>query len=217
MLYEVTWYYRNKKHVNAFYSEMDATADCELQSKTYGNVDLFTVDERDEVEQVIRRRRCLRGDWVEDEPMNLYRSEDMEDNTIITDGVAAEAKLTKEEKAAARLKARELKNEEKAAAKAAKASAPKEKRSKYPAGSTIHIVVDKNPKKAGSKSEHSFSLYKEGMTVEAYLKAGGHDPSGNIAWDVAHKFIEVIPGPGAAAGEPGHTHGHAMQDESGIA
>jgi len=36
----------------------------------------------------------------------------------------------------------------------------------------IHILVDENPKRPGSKSAARFNLYREGMTVQAALDAG---------------------------------------------
>jgi hypothetical protein len=53
----------------------------------------------------------------------------------------------------------------------------------------ITLLVNKNPKKDGSKSAKRFALYKNGMSVLDFLKAGGL--LADINYDVAHKSIEV--------------------------
>lgn len=53
----------------------------------------------------------------------------------------------------------------------------------------IRLVVEKNPKREGSESATRFALYKTGMTVADFLKAGGR--AGDVAWDVKHKFITL--------------------------
>jgi hypothetical protein len=53
----------------------------------------------------------------------------------------------------------------------------------------ITILVDKNPKKQGSKSHKRFAMYQTGMTVAAFVKAGG--TTGDVVWDTLHKFISV--------------------------
>lgn len=56
-------------------------------------------------------------------------------------------------------------------------------------GKKIHVLVKSNPKKAGSASAKRFDLYRNGMTVEAFIEAGG--TPGDVAWDIGHGFIEV--------------------------
>lgn len=46
-----------------------------------------------------------------------------------------------------------------------------------------------NPKRAGSKSAARFDLYKNGMTIGEFIKAGG--TRGDVNWDVAHNHISV--------------------------
>lgn len=53
----------------------------------------------------------------------------------------------------------------------------------------ITLLVKENPKRPGSKAHARFELYKNGMTVEQFLAAGG--TLSDVAWNIAHKFIEV--------------------------
>lgn len=54
-----------------------------------------------------------------------------------------------------------------------------------------------NPKRAGTKAHDAFALYKEGATVEDTAKAfeakkiGGF--SGDLAWNIGHKYMELVP------------------------
>lgn len=50
---------------------------------------------------------------------------------------------------------------------------------------------DNNPKRTGSKAHASFALYRDGMTVDDFLKAGG--PYTDIVWDEGKSFIAVKP------------------------
>jgi hypothetical protein len=85
-----------------------------------------------------------------------------------------------------------------AAAKPAKsASPPKEKvpdyrKLKLNADDVIGSVRKVNPWKEGTKGHGYYSLYKNGMTVSAAVKAGV--PRGYVAWDVAHGFISLKSG-----------------------
>lgn len=54
---------------------------------------------------------------------------------------------------------------------------------------TIKLLVEANPKRPGSKSHARFALYVDGMTVEAFLAAGGK--RADLAWDAAHGYIAV--------------------------
>lgn len=64
----------------------------------------------------------------------------------------------------------------------------KKTRSKYDLAATIKVLVDKNPKRGTARGR--FDLYKEGMTVREYLKAGGltRDLRADLDW----KHIELI-------------------------
>lgn len=53
----------------------------------------------------------------------------------------------------------------------------------------IKLLVDKNPKREGSKAFDQFKMYKEGMMVKDFLAKGG--TSASLSWDNAHKLIEV--------------------------
>lgn len=91
----------------------------------------------------------------------------------------------------------------KAPTAAAKApAAPKEKKAakprKFESNDTIHFAADKdgkkygpdnNPKRPGSAAHKVFGLYKEGIKVSDFVKAGGS--AGDIAWNVERKYITV--------------------------
>jgi hypothetical protein len=68
---------------------------------------------------------------------------------------------------------------------------------KAPTEGVITLLVDKNPKVAGSASAKRFACYRNGMTVAEYGKAilAGGWPKAKIAsglrWDLAHGFISV--------------------------
>ena len=51
----------------------------------------------------------------------------------------------------------------------------------------IKLLVKENPKRAAAAER--FDLYKNGMTVAEYLKAGGK--RADVNWDVKQGFIEV--------------------------
>lgn len=54
---------------------------------------------------------------------------------------------------------------------------------------TIHVLAESNPRRAGTSGWLNFNLYKEGMTIEDFKKAGGK--SNHMAWDLEHKYIEL--------------------------
>lgn len=56
-------------------------------------------------------------------------------------------------------------------------------------GKIIHLLVEKNPKRAGSKSYDRFECYREGMTVGQAIAAGV--TRGDIKWDQEHGHIEL--------------------------
>lgn len=51
----------------------------------------------------------------------------------------------------------------------------------------ITLLVTENPKRG--KSTHRYAIYQTGMTVDAYLAAGGR--RANIAWDLKRGFIKL--------------------------
>ena len=53
----------------------------------------------------------------------------------------------------------------------------------------INVLVTKNPKRPTSAAGQRFDLYKPGMTVAEFLKAG--EWRADIRWDAKQKFIEV--------------------------
>lgn len=52
----------------------------------------------------------------------------------------------------------------------------------------IRVLVP-NPKKPGSKAFYRFALYKDGMTVSEFLRAGGTRE--DLRYDIDHKFIDI--------------------------
>jgi hypothetical protein len=66
-----------------------------------------------------------------------------------------------------------------------------------PETAVITLLVDANPKRAGSKAELAFSQYQDGMTVGEFIDAvdsiaeirGGATP--NLVYDASHGFIEI--------------------------
>ena len=51
----------------------------------------------------------------------------------------------------------------------------------------IKILVKANPKRPGTASYARFELYRDGMTREQFLKAGGKGV--DLQWDLAHGHI----------------------------
>lgn len=93
----------------------------------------------------------------------------------------------------------DAKAENKKVPKAKKDGEVTPKRSKfaalYPDASTIKLLVDKNPKKEGSKAREKFEHYFTTSNVADFLAAGG--TYSTIAYDVGRKFIEVTVVPDA--------------------
>lgn len=54
----------------------------------------------------------------------------------------------------------------------------------------IRLLRKDNPKRPGTKSRDRFALYRDGMSVAEFLKAGGK--RADISWDTKHGFIEVV-------------------------
>lgn len=59
----------------------------------------------------------------------------------------------------------------------------------YPADATLKLLVNENPKKAGSKSADRFDGYLTASTVGQAITNGVKYQ--DIAYDVSRKFIEV--------------------------
>lgn len=53
----------------------------------------------------------------------------------------------------------------------------------------IYRIVKGNPRKEGTHGFNSYALITDGMTVEAYLAAGGRN--NDLRWDIEKKFVEV--------------------------
>lgn len=70
-------------------------------------------------------------------------------------------------------------------------TAPKEPRkiAGFPKTAKITIVAEENPKRKGSGAYDRFSKYRNGMTIEAYLAAGG--TTGDVNWDLEKGYIKI--------------------------
>lgn len=68
-------------------------------------------------------------------------------------------------------------------------------RSRGPRGTVetavITVLVDANPKRAGSKAEAAFALYRTGMTVGEFCDLAGKDATPNLVYDTKHGFISI--------------------------
>lgn len=73
------------------------------------------------------------------------------------------------------------------AAPKARPTATKPRIVKDPDTARITVLARENPKKFGAAER--FALYRNGMTVSAYIAAGGQRR--DVAWDVKMKFISV--------------------------
>lgn len=51
----------------------------------------------------------------------------------------------------------------------------------------IRLLVKENPKKPASEAWKIFALYRDGMTVEEFIKAGGK----HLKWDIDHGFVKL--------------------------
>ncbi|MBW4091922.1 MAG: hypothetical protein HIU82_12570 [Proteobacteria bacterium] len=60
-----------------------------------------------------------------------------------------------------------------------------------PDGRVITVLAPANPKRTGSAAHGRFALYETGMTVAAFIAAGGQRI--DVAYDAAHGFIRVDP------------------------
>ena len=68
--------------------------------------------------------------------------------------------------------------------------APRDRTSRnFDKSATIGLLIDKNPKREGSKSFIRFDAYKDGMTVGDFITAGG--TYGDLAWDSARGFVAI--------------------------
>lgn len=71
--------------------------------------------------------------------------------------------------------------------------------SRTPKSAVIRLKTDSNPKRVGSNAHARFALYRDGMTVEEFIKAGG--TMGDINFDQGKGFIalEGVEAPAAPA------------------
>jgi hypothetical protein len=60
-------------------------------------------------------------------------------------------------------------------------------------GKVIRKLVEKNPRKEGTKGFESWSVLRDGMTYDKYIEAGGRRQ--DLAWDLAHKWVKMEAAP----------------------
>lgn len=53
----------------------------------------------------------------------------------------------------------------------------------------LYLKRKDNPRKEGTHGWNSWNLIKDGMTVEAYLQAGGRN--NDLRWDIDHGWVEL--------------------------
>lgn len=53
----------------------------------------------------------------------------------------------------------------------------------------IKLLVNTNPKRAGTLAEQRFALYRDGMTVAEYVEVGGR--TGDVNHDVTEGYIAL--------------------------
>lgn len=136
----------------------------------------------------------------EAEEKKSAKAKEAEEKKAAAEKAKADKIKASEEKKAAAAKAKEDKEKEKEAKKqaAAEAKAAREAaRSRINPSEKISLLVPNNPKRAGSSAFDRFALYKDGMTVDEYLKAGG--TMADINWDLGHRLISLTPSAQGAA------------------
>jgi hypothetical protein len=65
----------------------------------------------------------------------------------------------------------------------------KKRRHRFPKVAIIKLLATDNPKRKGTLSFDRFALYRDGITIADYVKAGGR--SGDIKHDISMKYIEL--------------------------
>ena len=65
----------------------------------------------------------------------------------------------------------------------------KKSRRRADKSATIKLLVTANPKRQGTLTHARFELYRDGMTVAEYVKAGGR--TGDINHDVTMGYIAL--------------------------
>jgi hypothetical protein len=73
--------------------------------------------------------------------------------------------------------------------KAKKSAAERKPRAAFDPEAKITLLVKENPKRAGSAAHAAYALYADGMTVAAFIGAGGTYDA--LRWDSARKYITV--------------------------
>lgn len=73
---------------------------------------------------------------------------------------------------------------------AAKAkTGPKGPRGASLEGKKVRLLVKENPRRTNTRAWDTYALYKDGMLVETFIKAGG--TVGDLRWDEKRKHIEL--------------------------
>lgn len=113
------------------------------------------------------------------------------DKKAAAEKAAADAKAAKAQAAADAKAAKAKAAAEAKAAKAAKVKTTNAPTSRIGRDEVVRLLVDKNPKRPGSASYPRFELYKDGITVGDFIKAGG--TMADVVWDFGHRLITLEP------------------------
>lgn len=76
--------------------------------------------------------------------------------------------------------------------KTAKVAGTRGRKPSIPNEAKVKVLVKENPRRSGTAAYKRFSLYKSGMTVGEYIKAGGK--RGSLLKDVRKGFVSVSAG-----------------------
>lgn len=181
------------------YEEMtDYSPQRAAQLYLHGDVAVQITPEARKHLELMAGPKFQRPDLSNDPAPDIPPSTEKEDHTMAKKtAAAAETEVSTPAKRKPALKeasAPAAKNAAKKTSASAKKAAPVEteggRRGRQPniAGTAkIKVLVKENPKRA--KAAERFDLYKNGMTVDEYIAAGG--TRADINWDVKQQFIEV--------------------------
>ncbi|MAF25577.1 hypothetical protein CL634_08415, partial [bacterium] len=65
------------------------------------------------------------------------------------------------------------------------------RKAKIPKNWIITVLAERNPKRKGKRSWRQFRLYRDGISIQEYIKIGGS--RAGVNYDLEHGFIKVQP------------------------
>lgn len=176
-----------------------------LNSRFVGERDVIWSTERAFTDNVTRAQLAdvlqLLGDTATAEKLQELTA--LERNELVVKTWARMADVAHDEETTATLnpedttmsdRAKAAKPAKKKAAAAAgatngEAKAARGRRSAFNADAKIKVLAKENPKREGSRAHERFALYKDGMTVGAFLEKGGS--LGDLRYDTKHGFVQI--------------------------